>query len=108
MHHERVFVFGHVRIEDREVQMMYEMDQVKQEACETLAARQKLGADLKLRSDRVALMSELEFMELRADIKQFVTDRKVDEELATCCKFHCDGGGAGALLADIKAFGTGE
>ena len=94
-----------VRLDDREVQLLYDTEQRKMEVQVALAARQKLGNELKLRSARVTAMGELELAELRADIKHFIGDRKCDEELANCSKFECD---SSALLGDIKMFGSGK
>uniref|UniRef100_A0A8C8SNI5 Spermatogenesis associated serine rich 2 n=1 Tax=Pelusios castaneus TaxID=367368 RepID=A0A8C8SNI5_9SAUR len=75
---------------DREVALLAEMDTVKAEAMEILASRQKKAEALKKMTDVAVRMSEEQLVELRADIKHFVSERKYDEDLGRVARFTCD------------------
>uniref|UniRef100_UPI00398E3931 spermatogenesis-associated serine-rich protein 2-like isoform X4 n=1 Tax=Pristiophorus japonicus TaxID=55135 RepID=UPI00398E3931 len=87
---------------DREVALLGEMDKVKAEALEILDGRQKRAEALKKMTDSAVRMSEEQLVELRADIKHFVSERKYDEDLGRCAQFTCD---VEELKASIQAFG---
>ncbi|XP_051865561.1 spermatogenesis-associated serine-rich protein 2 [Pristis pectinata] len=87
---------------DREVALLGEMDKVKAAALEILDSRQKRAETLKRMTDNAVRMSEEQLMELRADIKHFVSERKYDEDLGRCAQFTCD---VEELKASIQAFG---
>ncbi|XP_078260419.1 SPATS2-like protein isoform X2 [Rhinoraja longicauda] len=74
-------------IMDREVALMTEMDKVKKEAMDILEARQRRAEELKRLTDKAIQMSESQLSELRAEIKQFVSERKYDEELGKSARF---------------------
>nr|KAF6337502.1 spermatogenesis associated serine rich 2 like [Myotis myotis] len=80
----------HNCIIDKEVSLMAEMDQVKEEAMEILTARQKKAEELKRLTDLASQMAEMQLAELRAEIKHFVSERKYDEELGKAARFSCD------------------
>ncbi|KAM6178111.1 SPATS2-like protein isoform 2-T3 [Rhynchocyon petersi] len=80
----------HNCIIDKEVSLMAEMDKVKEEAMEILAARQKKAEELKRLADLASQMAEMQLAELRAEIKHFVSERKYDEELGKAARFSCD------------------
>ncbi|XP_067880578.1 spermatogenesis-associated serine-rich protein 2 isoform X2 [Heterodontus francisci] len=87
---------------DREVALLGEMDKVKAAALEILDSRQKRAEALKRMTDNAVRMSEEQLVELRADIKHFVSERKYDEDLGRCAQFTCD---VEELKASIQAFG---
>ncbi|XP_067832656.1 spermatogenesis-associated serine-rich protein 2-like isoform X2 [Heptranchias perlo] len=87
---------------DREVALLGEMDKVKAAALEILDSRQKRAEVLKRMTDNAVRMSEEQLVELRADIKHFVSERKYDEDLGRCAQFTCD---VEELKASIQAFG---
>ncbi|KAL8163828.1 UNVERIFIED_CONTAM: spermatogenesis-associated serine-rich protein 2 [Gekko kuhli] len=87
---------------DREVALLGEMDKVKAEAMEILSSRQKKAEALKKLTDVAVRMSEEQLVELRADIKHFVSERKYDEDLGRVARFTCDLDG---LKRSIESFG---
>ncbi|XP_041036428.1 spermatogenesis-associated serine-rich protein 2 [Carcharodon carcharias] len=87
---------------DREVALLGEMDKVKAAALDILDSRQKRAEALKRMTDNAVRMSEEQLVELRADIKHFVSERKYDEDLGRCAQFTCD---VEELKASIQAFG---
>lgn len=87
---------------DREVALLAEMDKVKAEAMEILGSRQRKAEALKRMTDVAVRMSEEQLVELRADIKHFVSERKYDEDLGRVARFSCD---LDALKRSIAAFG---
>ncbi|XP_055552856.1 spermatogenesis-associated serine-rich protein 2 isoform X3 [Falco cherrug] len=87
---------------DREVALLAEMDKVKAEAMEILVSRQKKAEALKKLTDVAVRMSEEQLVELRADIKHFVSERKYDEDLGRVARFTCD---LDALKKSIASFG---
>ncbi|XP_067891823.1 SPATS2-like protein [Heterodontus francisci] len=89
-------------IMDREVALMSEMDKVKKEAMEILDARQRRAEQLKRLTDMAIQMSESQLAELRAEIKQFVSERKYDEDLGRSARFT---GNIDSLQAQIQLFG---
>lgn len=87
---------------DREVALLAEMDKVKAEAMEILLSRQKKAEVLKKMTDVAVRMSEEQLVELRADIKHFVSERKYDEDLGRVARFTCD---VETLKQSIDLFG---
>ncbi|CAH6791449.1 Spats2 [Phodopus roborovskii] len=87
---------------DREVALLAEMDKVKAEAMEILLSRQKKAEVLKKMTDVAVRMSEEQLIELRADIKHFVSERKYDEDLGRVARFTCD---VETLKQSIDSFG---
>ncbi|XP_012588088.1 PREDICTED: spermatogenesis-associated serine-rich protein 2 isoform X2 [Condylura cristata] len=87
---------------DREVALLAEMDKVKAEAMEILLSRQKKAEFLKKMTDVAVRMSEEQLVELRADIKHFVSERKYDEDLGRVARFTCD---VESLKKNIDSFG---
>ncbi|XP_044535251.1 spermatogenesis-associated serine-rich protein 2 isoform X1 [Gracilinanus agilis] len=87
---------------DREVALLAEMDKVKAEAMEILLSRQKKAEMLKKMTDVAVRMSEEQLVELRADIKHFVSERKYDEDLGRVARFTCD---IDTLKMSIDSFG---
>ncbi|XP_045143256.1 spermatogenesis-associated serine-rich protein 2 isoform X2 [Echinops telfairi] len=87
---------------DREVALLAEMDKVKAEAMEILLSRQKKAELLKKMTDVAVRMSEEQLVELRADIKHFVSERKYDEDLGRVARFTCD---VETLKKSIDVFG---
>ncbi|XP_031211060.1 spermatogenesis-associated serine-rich protein 2 [Mastomys coucha] len=87
---------------DREVALLAEMDKVKAEAMEILLSRQKKAELLRKMTDVAVRMSEEQLVELRADIKHFVSERKYDEDLGRVARFTCD---VETLKQSIDSFG---
>ncbi|XP_067385974.1 spermatogenesis-associated serine-rich protein 2 isoform X2 [Emydura macquarii macquarii] len=87
---------------DREVALLAEMDKVKAEAMEILVSRQKKAGALKKMTDVAVRMSEEQLVELRADIKHFVSERKYDEDLGRVARFTCD---LDTVKKSINSFG---
>ncbi|XP_049738987.1 spermatogenesis-associated serine-rich protein 2 [Elephas maximus indicus] len=87
---------------DREVALLAEMDKVKAEAMEILLSRQKKAELLKKMTDVAVRMSEEQLVELRADIKHFVSERKYDEDMGRVARFTCD---VETLKKSIDSFG---
>ncbi|NWV57069.1 SPAS2 protein, partial [Daphoenositta chrysoptera] len=92
----------HACLMDREVSLLAEMDQAKAEAMEILAFRQRRAEALRQLTEAAPGMSEEQLLELRADIKHFVSERKFDEELGRAGRFGCD---LEALRGSIRNFG---
>lgn len=87
---------------DREVALLAEMDKVKAEAMDILLSRQKKAELLKKMTDVAVRMSDDQLVELRADIKHFVSERKYDEDLGRVARFTCD---VETLKKNIDSFG---
>lgn len=68
-------------MEKRQKEIELDLEERKQEAFNLCKSRQDLAVELKRRLDRTASLSEAEWTELRSDVKQFVTERKYDDEL---------------------------
>ncbi|XP_067686165.1 spermatogenesis-associated serine-rich protein 2-like [Haliotis asinina] len=98
-------VFDEARncLNDREVQLIREVDALKDQANEVFRMRQVKAADLKVRVERAERLSTAELAELRADIKLFVSDRKIDEDLGRTTRFTYD---SDHFLQEIKTFGS--
>ncbi|XP_059688743.1 spermatogenesis-associated serine-rich protein 2 [Gavia stellata] len=99
---KQVFAELQSSLMDREVALLAEMDKVKAEAMEILVSRQKKAEALKKMTDVAVRMSEEQLVELRADIKHFVSERKYDEDLGRVARFTCD---LEALKKSIASFG---
>ncbi|XP_074023408.1 spermatogenesis-associated serine-rich protein 2 [Numenius arquata] len=99
---KQVFAELQSSLMDREVALLAEMDKVKAEAMEILVSRQKKAEALKKLTDVAVRMSEEQLVELRADIKHFVSERKYDEDLGRVARFSCD---LEALKRSIASFG---
>ncbi|XP_075301743.1 spermatogenesis-associated serine-rich protein 2 isoform X2 [Opisthocomus hoazin] len=99
---KQVFAELQSSLMDREVALLAEMDKVKAEAMEILVGRQKKAEALKKLTDVAVRMSEEQLVELRADIKHFVSERKYDEDLGRVARFTCD---LDTLKKSIAAFG---
>ncbi|XP_076453204.1 spermatogenesis-associated serine-rich protein 2-like isoform X2 [Babylonia areolata] len=85
-----VFEEMRTHLNTREKEIMMEMDVVKQQAYEVFKMRQEQAATLKVHIERAEKMSESELVDLRADVKHFVADRKIDEELGKTTRFQYD------------------
>ncbi|KAM6039090.1 spermatogenesis-associated serine-rich protein 2 isoform 2-T3 [Chlamydotis macqueenii] len=99
---KQVFAELQSSLMDREVALLAEMDKVKAEAMEILVSRQKKAEALKRMTDVAVRMSEEQLVELRADIKHFVSERKYDEDLGRVARFTCD---LDTLKRSIASFG---
>uniref|UniRef100_A0A6G1RG16 Spermatogenesis associated serine rich 2 n=1 Tax=Hypotaenidia okinawae TaxID=2861861 RepID=A0A6G1RG16_9GRUI len=99
---KQVFAELQSSLMDREVALLAEMDKVKAEAMEILLSRQKKAEALKKLTEVAVRMSEEQLVELRADIKHFVSERKYDEDLGRVARFSCD---LEALKKSIASFG---
>ncbi|NXG76032.1 SPAS2 protein, partial [Baryphthengus martii] len=99
---KQVFAELQSTLMDREVALLAEMDKVKAEAMEILVSRQRKAEALKKLTEVAVRMSEEQLVELRADIKHFVSERKYDEELGRVARFTCD---LDALKKSVTSFG---
>lgn len=90
-------------LNDREAHLLGQMTEFKKQAVELLEQRQENAAALKLKSDRVAGMPENEVTQLRSEIKNFVTERKIDEELARTTRFVADKDQLFSMIANFGA-----
>lgn len=97
-------VFDEIRncLNAREVELMQEMGCVKAAADDTFTMRQKQAAELKVKIDRADRLDDSQLADLRADIKHFVSDRKVDEDLGRTTRFLYDDD---HLKDEVKKFG---
>ncbi|XP_053385552.1 spermatogenesis-associated serine-rich protein 2-like isoform X2 [Mercenaria mercenaria] len=96
-------VFDEVRtcLNAREAFLVGEVKALKEAGGDVFNMRQGLAHDLKVKIDRAERMSEHDLAELRLDIKHFVSDRKIDEDLAKTTRFMYDD----KLKKDIEEFG---
>ncbi|XP_025076637.1 spermatogenesis-associated serine-rich protein 2-like isoform X2 [Pomacea canaliculata] len=99
---KNVFEEMRAHMNTREKQLISEMDIVKQQAYDVFKMRQEKAAALKIQIERAEKISEAELVELRADVKHFVSDRKIDEELGRTTRFHYD---SDHLREEIMNFG---
>ncbi|XP_055959196.1 spermatogenesis-associated serine-rich protein 2 [Patella vulgata] len=85
-------VFEEVRkaLYDRELQMIIEFEQMKLESRDLFIMRQQKASELKTKIDRADCMNENELTDLRADVKHFVSERRLDEDLANTTRFMYD------------------
>ncbi|XP_064646024.1 SPATS2-like protein [Lineus longissimus] len=91
-----------LELNKREIELIADMEKAKQAALEILDMRQEKGHDLRLNMDRAPSMKDEEINELRIDVKHFVADRKVDEELGRTTRFLYD---SDHLVSEISKFG---
>ncbi|XP_074653515.1 uncharacterized protein LOC141907685 [Tubulanus polymorphus] len=89
-------------LEEQESQLRTEVAQVKLAGDSILSSRQEKAVDLKIKTERAQTMNDAQLSELRAEIKHFVSDRKIDEELCHATRFFHD---SDPLLEIIKTFG---
>ncbi|XP_061169642.1 spermatogenesis-associated serine-rich protein 2-like [Saccostrea echinata] len=85
-------VFDEMRtsLNNRETELTSEMDKVKLAANDIFAMRQKRAVELKMKVDRSDNMNEQELSELRSEIKHFISERKIDEDLSRTTRFLYD------------------
>ncbi|BFZ22112.1 hypothetical protein BsWGS_25151 [Bradybaena similaris] len=97
-------VFEELRqgLNDREAQLMTEMNVLKQEAWEMLEMRQNKAADFRRLVDRSDRLKDADISELRAEIKHFVSERRHDDDLGRTTRFVYD---SDRVLDEIKKFG---
>ncbi|XP_068068835.1 spermatogenesis-associated serine-rich protein 2-like [Anomalospiza imberbis] len=87
---------------DREVALLAEMDKVKAEAMDLLSLRQRRAEALRALTEAAPGMSEEQLLELRADIKHFVSERKFDEELGRGRALRLRPGGAAGQHRSLR------
>ncbi|KAM8934114.1 SPATS2-like protein [Pelodytes ibericus] len=68
-------------IVEREVQLMLEVERVKEEALENLMSRQTIAEELRRTAELSSHRTDAEVSDIRTQIKHFVSERKYDEEL---------------------------
>ncbi|CAG5122763.1 unnamed protein product, partial [Candidula unifasciata] len=97
-------VFEELRqgLNDRESQLMAEMNVLKQEASEMLVMRQNKAADFRKQVDRSDRLRDTDISVLKAEIKHFVSERRHDDDLGRTTRFLYD---SDRLLDEIKKFG---
>ncbi|XP_041472435.1 SPATS2-like protein isoform X2 [Lytechinus variegatus] len=89
-------------LNERKLALTNEFLEVKQEASELLEAREEQAKELERKTHRAATMTEDQVHELRAEIKQFVSDRKVDEEIGKALRYTWN---PDQIVELIKSFG---
>ncbi|XP_075034692.1 SPATS2-like protein [Mixophyes fleayi] len=77
-------------IMDRETQMILEAEKIKQDALEALTARQRKAEELRRIVNLSSQRPDTEMSDLRAQIKNFVSERKYDEDLSRSARIDCD------------------
>lgn len=87
---------------DQQVALLAERDRVKPEAMETWLSWKKKADDLKKMTDVAVRMAEKQLVELRANIKYFVSEQKYDDDLGKIAWFNC---GVETLKKSIDSFG---
>ncbi|CAG5115647.1 unnamed protein product [Candidula unifasciata] len=97
-------VFEELRqgLNNREEQLMAEMEVLKTEASDMLEMRQAKATELKRQVDRSDRLKDTEITELRAEIKHFVSERRHDEDLGRTTRFLYD---SDHMLDEFRKFG---
>ena len=67
---------------DREHELLAMLSLVRSQGDKLLAGRHESAKKLRLLGESISLLSESAASDLRADIKHFLSERKIDEELA--------------------------
>ena len=75
-------------LNERQNQLQAHFAQVSQNATQLIAQRQSKAAELKIMSDNAVHLNDNEALELKADIKHFVSERNLDEEFSKMKLFH--------------------
>ncbi|XP_013393669.1 uncharacterized protein LOC106161311 isoform X3 [Lingula anatina] len=101
-HIQSVFEELHKELNEREALLMFEMDKVKQKALDVFSMRQEKAVELKQSTERAQQMNDHQLSDLRADIKMFVSDRKIDENLGSTTRFLCS---TDHLVQEVRQFG---
>ncbi|XP_033126363.1 SPATS2-like protein isoform X2 [Anneissia japonica] len=96
------FADVHTILQNREVELLRELNSIKEQAATMFGKRQHEAVELKRRAEQVKFLSEVQLLELRADIKHFVSDRKIDEALGRTSRFQAD---ASAFEEHVNSFG---
>ncbi|XP_033629698.1 SPATS2-like protein isoform X1 [Asterias rubens] len=86
----------------KEEELMRQLLEVKRRATSLLDERQHKAFELKQETNRSASKTDQELLELRADIKHFVSERKIDEDIGRTPRFT---GSIDPLQTAIKEFG---
>ncbi|XP_029649188.1 spermatogenesis-associated serine-rich protein 2 isoform X2 [Octopus sinensis] len=89
-------------LKERESQMIQELDKVNLDAEDIIKQRKQKAADLKVQIDRAQQMKDSEVAELRSQIKEFVSFRRIDEDIGRSTRFHYD---SDHLKNEINKFG---
>ncbi|XP_014788053.1 spermatogenesis-associated serine-rich protein 2 isoform X2 [Octopus bimaculoides] len=89
-------------LKERESQMIQELDKVNLDAEDIIKQRKQKAADLKVQIDRAQQMNDSEVAELRSQIKEFVSFRRIDEDIGRSTRFHYD---SDHLKNEINKFG---
>lgn len=82
-------LFGKLRnlINEREIQLKNELERLKTQGNELFINRQKKANEFKIASDNADRLSDAQVQELKANIKNFVSERKLDEDLGMTKRF---------------------
>ncbi|XP_038071623.1 spermatogenesis-associated serine-rich protein 2-like isoform X2 [Patiria miniata] len=86
----------------REEELMRQIQEVKRQATSLLDDRQHRAFELKQEISRAVSKTDTDLLELRADIKHFVSERKIDEEIGRSSRFT---GNPDLLQEAVKNFG---
>lgn len=77
-------------LDQRQVQLQTSLNQVAQQAAQTLNIRQHKAQQLKNLAENFVHLNDQDTLELKADIKHFVSERLLDEEFGKMKVFHED------------------
>ncbi|GAB1606935.1 spermatogenesis-associated serine-rich protein 2-like isoform X3 [Argonauta hians] len=77
-------------LKERESQMIKELDQVNEDAADVFKLRKEKAAELKVDKDRAQQMTDSEVAQLRTQIKEFVSLRRLDDDLGRVTRFQYD------------------
>lgn len=91
-------------IDERQMQLQSKLNQLAQTGNDILAQRQQKANDLKIQTDNAVHLNDNELLELKADIKHFLSERQLDEEF-TKIKFFEDEP-LKNMCQSIQSFGT--
>lgn len=91
---------------ERKAQLEVELKTSSQHAIALVQQRQSKAANLKLIADNAQHLSDAECNELRADIKHFVSERLIDEQLTKINFFSTQSSQMDLIVQELGSFGT--
>lgn len=91
-------------LNERQAQLEKQLAQVGQYGNRLLQERQHKAADLRIMSDNSQHLNDQELMELKADMKHFVSERQLDEELAKIKLVNLEN--LDKIINDLGSFGS--
>ncbi|XP_022109382.1 SPATS2-like protein isoform X2 [Acanthaster planci] len=99
---KKAFEDARASLKSREEELMRQIQEIKRQATSLLDDRQHRAFELKQEISRAVSKTDSELLELRADIKHFVSERKIDEEIGRSSRFT---GNPDKLQEAVKNFG---